>query len=222
MARSAPIDPAAELRGTIGQSATASRHVVLRLLTDREFAVRAVRYALRLPTPKRTEDRRVLEQLIFPYYTARSDIHSVLFVGCDWYTRHYGKAFFRDHDYWTIEPSEQARKFGSKRQHVVGPWERLAEYFEEGYFDLIVANGVYGFGLDTREQCEAAFAQSYSRLRDGGHLLLGWNDIPERTPVPLSEIASLKRFTPWTFPAFSSSRYATNTLHRHVYDFYIK
>lgn len=222
MARSASIDPRAELRGTIGQSTSASRNVVLRLLTDREFAVRAVRYALRLPTPKRTEDRRVLEQLIFPYYTRRPDIRSVLFVGCDWYTRHYGRVFFRKHDYWTIEPSERARKFGSKRQHVVAPWERLDEHFREGYFDLIVANGVYGFGLDTREQCEAAFAKSYSRLREGGHLVFGWNDIPERTPVPLGEIASLRRFTPWAFPAFSSSRYVTDTAHRHVYDFYVK
>lgn len=207
---------------TSRQLSSPSRNVVRRLLTDREFAVRAVRYALRLPTPKRTEDRRVLEQVIFPYYTARSDIYSVLFVGCDWYTSHYEKAFFRAHDFWTIEPFEGARKFGSRRQHIVASWERLDAHFEEGYFDLIIANGVYGFGLDTREQCEAAFATSYSRLRKGGHLVFGWNDTPDRTPVPLPEIASLGRFTPWTFPAFASSRYLTDTPHRHVYDFYLK
>ena len=201
---------------------SASRNVVLRLLTDWDFAIRAVRYALHLPTPKKTEDRRVLEQLIFPYYATRSDIHSVLFVGCDWYTGHYGKAFFRGHDYWTIEPSEPGRKFGSKGHHVVASWEKLGEHFPERYFDLIIANGVYGFGLNTRAQCEAAFAESYSRLREGGHLVFGWNDVPERTPVPLQDIASLRRFTPWTFPAFHSWRYLTDTPHRHVYDFYVK
>ncbi len=222
MASSASADPGDILRSLAGQPTRASRNVVLRLLTDREFAVRAVRYALGLSTPSRTEDRRVLEQVIFPYYVARFDMRSVLFVGCDWYTRHYEKAFFRGRNYWTIEPSERARRFGSRRQHVAAPWERLDAYFPECYFDLIIANGVYGFGLNTQEQCEAAFAHSHSRLRDGGHLLLGWNDVPETTPVPLEEIASLRRFRPWTFPGFSSSRYVTDTPHRHVYDFYVK
>lgn len=222
MASPASAAPTDLLRSTIGQTARASRNVVRRLLTDREFAVRAIRYALRLPTPQRTEDRRVLEQLIFPFYTSRTDFHSVLFVGCDWYTRHYEKVFFKGRNFWTIEPCERARKFGSRRRHVVAPWERLDEYFREGYFDLIISNGVYGFGLDTAAQCQAAFEHSYSRLRDGGHLVFGWNDVPERTPVPLQEIASLKRFTPWIFPAFSSWRYVTDTPHRHVYDFYVK
>ena len=222
MASSASTDPTEVLRSLVGQPTRASRNRLLRLLTDREFAVRAVRYALRLPTPSRTEDRRVLEQVIFPYYVSRGDMRSVLFVGCDWYTRHYEKAFFRGRNYWTLEPLEGARKFGSKRRHIVAPLERLDEHFPEGYFDLIIANGVYGFGLDGREQCEAAFAHSHSRLRDGGHLIFGWNDVPQRRPVPLDEISSLKRFKPWTFPGFTSSRVLTDTPHRHVYEFYVK
>jgi len=193
----------------------------LRLFTDWDFAVRALRYLLRLPTPMTTEDRRVLEQVVFPHYRARTEFHSVLFVGCQWYTRHYQTAFFPQHDYWTLEPSERARKYGS-RQHVVAPLERLDQFFPEGYFDLIVCNGVYGFGLDSLEQCESAFGACHSRLRAGGHFVFGWTDVPARTPVPLEQIASLTRFQRYEFPALGTWRYVTQTPYRHIYDFYYR
>src|SRR5262249_35682745 len=109
------------------------RNRLIRLFTDWSFALRAMRYVLRLPTPMATEDRKVLEQVIFGYYAERAEFRSVLFVGCQWYTKHYQSSYFPQHDYWTIEPSEQARKYGS-RQHVVAPLERLDQFFPEGYF----------------------------------------------------------------------------------------
>jgi hypothetical protein len=197
------------------------RSSAVRLLTDRTFALRAIRYALGLPTPMATEDRRVLEQVIFRHYAARADIRSILFVGCQWYTRHYGRTFFATRDYWTIEPDEKARKYGAPR-HVVAPLERLDAFFPEGYFDLIVCNGVYGFGLDTLEQCETALGHCHSRLREGGELVFGWNDVPARTPVPLTSLRSLARFRKVPFPAFGSWRYLTDTPYRHIYDFYCR
>lgn len=197
------------------------RSTVLRLLTDWSFVVRVARHVLRLPTPLVTEDRHILERVIFRYYASRREIHSVLFAGCQWYTRHYERVFFPRHDYWTIEPEEKARKFGG-RQHVVAPLERLDEFFPESYFDLVVCNGVYGYGLDSLEQCETAFAQCHSRLRPQGHLVLGWNDVPARTPIPLENVSSLKRFRRQVFPPLGTSRYRTDTAYHHVYDFYSK
>lgn len=197
------------------------RSTAVRLLTDRAFLVRAMRYLLHLPTPLLTEDRRILEQVIFKYYGARREIRSVLFAGCQWYTQHYESAFFPRHDYWTIEPDEKARKYGA-RQHVVAPLEHLDRFFPEGYFDLIVCNGVYGYGLDSLEQCEAAFAQCHSRLRECGHLVLGWDDVSARTPVPLANVASLRCFRRPLFPPLGTSRYLTDTSYNHVYDFYCR
>jgi len=191
----------------------------MRLLTEPAFVVRLARYVLGLPTPKDTEDRRVLEQVIFGHYCALEDVRRVLFVGCRSYTRHYERHYFRDHEFWTLEPDRRARRFGARR-HVIAPLERLAEHFPEGAFDLILCNGVYGFGLDTHAQCEAAFEQCFTRLRDGGHFMLGWNDVPARTPVPLAQIESLGLFTPAALPALGTWRYLTATGHRHVYDFY--
>lgn len=196
-------------------------NTLVRLVTDWDFAVRAVRYALHMPTPLHTEDRSVLEQIIFKYYSAQPDIRTVLFVGCQWYTSHYGHAFFPRQDYWTIEPDEHARKFGGPR-HIAAALEELDAFFPQEHFDLILCNGVYGFGLDAPEQCERAFAHCHSRLREAGHLVLGWNDVPARTPVPLEDIASLQRFRRFTFPAFGSWRHVTDTPYAHTYDFYMK
>jgi SAM-dependent methyltransferase len=197
------------------------RNPLLRLLTDHSFAGRVIRYALRLPTPLMTEDRRVLEQIIFKYYASRAEIKSILFVGCEWYTTHYRRVFFPHHDYWTIEPSARARRYGA-RQHIVAPLERVDEFFPEDYFDLIICNGVYGFGLDTLEQCEPAFAHCYTRLRGGGQMVLGWTNVPARTPVPLESVESLQRFRKFVFPELGSWRYVTDTSYAHTYDFYCK
>jgi len=194
---------------------------LLRLLTDRHFALRAARYALGLPVPLDTEDRRVLEQEIFPFFQRQSGIRTVLFVGCDWYTRHYERAFFAGRNYWTLDVSPAARKHGG-RQHVVAPLESLAGHFPPDFFDLIFCNGVYGYGLDTREQCELAFAACHSRLKKGGCFVLGWVDIPQRTPVPLDSLAALRHFEKMTFPPAGSWRYPTATPYRHTYDFYAK
>jgi len=87
---------------------------------------------------------------------------------------------------------------------------------------LIICNGVFGWGLDRREQCEAAFSQCYSRLRNDGHFLFGWDDVPRRTPVPLATLSSLTRFRPYDFPPLGTSRYVTDTQYRHTYAFYRK
>src|SRR4051812_29220673 len=117
------------LRGNARLDTTASTTGTLtRLLTDWSYTSRVVRYLLRLPVRMETEDRRVLEEVIFPYFGALPTVHSVLFVGCDWYTRHYGRTYFRGKNYWTIDPAASQRKFAGK-QHIVGALERLDEYF---------------------------------------------------------------------------------------------
>jgi SAM-dependent methyltransferase len=197
------------------------RNPIARLLTDPSFVVRTVRFALGLPTKMETEDRRVLEEIIFPYYVHLPEVKSVLFVGCDWYTRHYAKMFFSHQDYWTIDIAERSRKFGA-RHHIVGSLESLERYAPPEQFDLIICNGVFGFGLNSLEQCERAIVNCFSRLRNGGHFLFGWTDVPARTPIPLDSIESLKRFRPFMFPPLGTWRYVTQTPYRQTYDFYRK
>jgi hypothetical protein len=208
-----------------------------------------VKELLGLKTPLRTHDRYVLEQIIIPYFVSRRDIKSVLFVGCDWYTKHYRK-FFRGMEYWTIEPDMKKQRYGSQN-HVVDFLEHLHYYFPSGYFDLIICNGVYGWGLNRKEQCEMAFGNCFDGLRYGGEFILSWDALPEdnpssliglhqpvslmdleslgwHQPVPLEEIENLKAFQHQQFVPLSTWRYPTTWQYLgkgpfcHIYDFYLK
>jgi SAM-dependent methyltransferase len=194
---------------------------ILAVFTEKGFAERVVRKRLKLPTPLNTTDRMVLEKAVFPRFNSDPAIRNVLFVGCDTYTAHYQREFFSNTNYTTIEPDRRRARFGAKK-HVVAPLEEIGRHFGPCSFDLIICNGVFGWGLDTVQQCEAAFSQCHTCLADGGLMLLGWDDVPLRKPVPLEQIASLNRFQRYPFPAFGTWRYVTDTPFRHTYDFYRK
>ena len=181
-------------------------------------AVRALRTLLRRDVPLPVEDRRVLETQILPWFAERPEYARVLFVGCDWYTKPYEK-HFGAREYWTLEVDPRRRAFGATR-HVTDGLERLAAHFEPGYFDLILCNGVVGWGLNEAAAVEAAFEACATRLRAGGVLVLGWNDLPERRPFPLEESPALSRLVPLVFPPLGAVRHETATRNRHVFAFF--
>jgi hypothetical protein len=201
----------------------------IRLFTERGFAYRVVRgriygfmrNRLGMAAPMLTEDRRVLEQVIFAHFCSDRRIRTVLFVGCDSYTAHYERRYFAAHDYWTVDPDSAVRRFGAK-QHVIARLEELDRYFSSGFFDLIICNGVYGWGLNSAEDCEAAISRCHACLADAGQLLIGWNDVPGRDPAPLSDVRSLSRFSKKRIPAFGAWQHLTDTANRHTYCFYQK
>lgn len=191
------------------------------LLTEHGYASRVIRKRLGLPTPLNTTDRIILEQSILPFYVSQPDIRTVLFVGCSSYTVQYQRQFFSRVNFWTIEPDATRARYGSNK-HVIAPLENLEQHFAANTFDLIICNGVYGWGLDRPDQLETAFRQCHACLRSGGYFLLGWDDIPERAPVALDSVSSLQRFNRHEFPVLGTWRLATDTPYRHTFDFYRK
>ncbi len=180
----------------------------------------AIRRALGLSALRQTEDRRVLEQVILPAYACRVDIERVLFVGCAAYTQPY-REFFSDREYWTIDPVPGRRRYGSER-HIADRLEYLGNHVSDEYFDLIICNGVLGWGLNTAGDAEAAFAACHRHLRDGGELMLGWNDIAPRNQVSPDTVAALRHFERQVFDPLGADRLEVDVPHRHVFDFYRK
>lgn len=176
--------------------------------------------ALGIDLYMRTDDRRILESVILPYYAGRKDFKKLIFIGCEWYTKGYNK-IFTNHEYWTLDKSPCKEQYGS-RLHIEDNLENLDTHFQENELDLIICNGVLGWGLDEPARIERAFTSSFHCLRPGGHFILGWNDTPDHRPLPLNEITALKAFAPCIFPALSKHRYLTNNPNRHIYNFYHK
>src|SRR5262249_47037652 len=88
----------------------------------------------------RSDDRRVLETIIFPYFADQFDFKKILFVGCGWYTRGYRK-FFRDKNFWTLDIDPAKRRYGAK-SHIIDSLANIGRYFRDNELDLIVCNGV--------------------------------------------------------------------------------
>jgi SAM-dependent methyltransferase len=184
------------------------------------YGVILARNALGLPNPMRTPDRDTLEQVILPRYAARSVIKAVLFVGCAWYTHHYQR-MLPGREYRTLDPDPWKKRFGARR-HIVAGLEHVAAHVAPASLDLIICNGVFGWGLDARADCERAFDGCFDALRPGGELVIGWNDVPEHRPLDLASLQSLARFRPLTFEPLGSSEHLANPDNRHIFNFYAK
>lgn len=167
---------------------------------------------------RRSADRRLLEEQILPTFALDRSIVRVLFCGCAHYTQAY-EDLFRQAEYWTLDPSPRRQRFGSKL-HIVDRLEALHRH-AAGPFDLIICNGVLGWGISDLEQAEAAIRACHTALVPGGRLLLGWNDVFPRNRVSPEDIAALAAFKPTQLASFGA-RVRAPGWHRHVFDFYRK
>jgi hypothetical protein len=179
------------------------------------------RSVFRMESYLNTEDRRVLEQIIFPYFLQRNDYKDILFVGCHWYTKGYNTRFEEKKNYWTIEPHPSRQRYGAK-QHISDTLQNLSNHFGRCALDLILCNGVIGWGLDAKPDAEQAFRASSCCLREGGILVLGWEDVDERRPFHPDECQSLRQLQPFLFPPLATAKYVTDTPSRVTYNFYMK
>lgn len=172
------------------------------------------------PVRRASADRQYLERELLPVLARRPDVRRVLFVGCARYTRDYERIFAQA-EYWTIDPVRRRRRWGARR-HIADRLEELGTHVPAAYFDLIVCNGVLGWGLNRRTDAEAAFAACHAALRPGGELVVGWNDIRSRNAVRPDGLQSLRRFERATLGAGGSSQVRIDAAHRHVFEFYRK
>lgn len=182
-------------------------------------AAQGLRRSLGLPVRMDTPDRRLLEQCILPHYAARPDMRDALFVGVGWYTVHY-ESLLEGLRCTTIDVDPRVARYGSRYRHVVTSVVAAADHFAAAEFDLVVLNGVFGWGLNARADVEAALHGVRHLLRPGGELVVGWNDVPRYRPFPFRDCRALKDFEPAVFAPLGVTAVQLETDNRHCYEFY--
>ena len=178
--------------------------------------LRFVRGLFGLTTALSTPDRRVLDGIILPPLVKDPSFRTVVFIGCDWYTQHY-ESMFSGRDYWTMEVDPARARFGAA-QHLIAPMSEIASRFVPGSVDLVICNGVIGWGLNDPSDIDASLSACAKALRLGGVLVLGWNDIPEKRPVALDSLPSLGAFR--RFHLGGQTEFQTETYNRHTFSLY--
>ncbi|MDR4494905.1 MAG: methyltransferase domain-containing protein [Nitrospirales bacterium] len=176
---------------------------------------------LGIPVRYRSPARTILENSILPYFSTQSAGSKVLFVGCDWYTKHYNKDYFRHAEYWTIDPDTAKKRYGAK-YHVSSKLELLDQHFRPEYFDVIICNGVLGYGLNNTRQAEQAFNCCYTCLQPSGKLVIGREDDRHFIPFSNEELKSLRQFHPYFLPPLATSKYRIGSGYNYSFNFYEK
>lgn len=143
-------------------------------------------------------DRRLLAEEILPLLAASNEVQRVLSVGVAWYTKDYEAPFAKaQKTFMTLEIDPERAVFGSTRKHVTGDVCELDTLFaDEEPFDVILMNGVIGYGIDTVDLVERALVASAARLRRGGLLVLGVNEEKPTHVDPMSAPSAKALFLP--------------------------
>jgi len=137
-------------------------------------------------------DRKVFEGEILPLLAAEPDVARVLSVGVAWYTQRYANAF-RGKRFVTMDIDASRAALGAP-EHVTGDCKDLEALFDAP-FDVILMNGVIGYGLNDSDAVERGLRAAAARLRPGGTLVLGVNE-EKPTHVDPSSVPSSASFAP--------------------------
>jgi len=177
----------------------------------RNVRFRGGRWRLSVP------DRKILEDQILPHFAEREDVRRVLDVGCAWFTRFYHELIPKA-EYWTIERFPELQKFGAPNHKAISLLE-IGDHFDNASFDLVVCNGVFGWGVDQPEEIDAGLTAISDALRPGGFLLIGWDDNDSNRPEGL-KAAIEQKFEELEIEALGGQEIRTDTPWRHVFSFY--
>jgi SAM-dependent methyltransferase len=118
-------------------------------------------------------DRRYLEMEVLPWLCKTRK--SVLFVGAGSYTYPYYRAFESSGlRFVTIDIRPSARVWGA-REHIIGSILDAARLLAAARFDVVICNGVFGFGINDEQDMNRTLRSFKGILTPAGILLLGWN-----------------------------------------------
>lgn len=172
---------------------------------------------IRATATQRLPDRRFLSRSVLPA-VAHLGPRRLLFVGCRRYTVPYCKYLVKAGiETWTIDIDPAARRWSVGGKHIVGDIAQADELFPDRFFDAVILNGVFGFGVNTAEQMDRCLLALSNIVSSGGLLIIGWNT--DKTVDPIF-LGSTKRFLQYSHLALFQRHSVDSSTH--VYDWLVK
>lgn len=142
---------------------------------------------LRIDFRLHVPNRRFLEGSIFEYLNkiaaASARRPRTLFVGIDKYNWHYPRLLNSEFHSLDVDPRKAV--YGQPGRHWTGSATSMSEYYGERVFDVVVANGLVGYGINDAADFRRLVLESRQVLKPGGLFVLGYNDRPDRAPFPV-------------------------------------
>lgn len=170
-----------------------------------------------------TDDRAILEKAIFrELYVARR-YRQILFVGCSEFTSWYPELFENTPvAFDTVDSDPEKAPFGSPRRHFVRSFESLSDMavLRETY-DLVVLNGVFGYGIDTSTSKKTALDTAGALLEIGGAMVIGYGDRPDDGDLDPGLIDPAV-FAPTTIPGLTTTKHRSTHINGHTFVCYTK
>jgi hypothetical protein len=144
--------------------------------------------------PRKSENRLFLEQDIFKYLDTVLNHESAqcLFIGTDKRSWHYRSRFCAK--FFTIDNDPSKAIYGDVHNHRIGSATELTQQYMRDQFDVIIANGVIGFGVNHIDQCEDLFAGLETIMKSSGVLVLGYSNSPSRIDFKLEDVKNYHLF----------------------------
>lgn len=142
-------------------------------------------------------DRTILEQIIIPYF----DKGNICFVGINKKTKYYQELFKNSVVIIDLD------KYKFEQENCTFIQTDLKNLPTCGKnFSCIIANGICGYGTDSKEHVEECFEGAFNSLENGGIFVWGWVDNNERRVI--DPIFIEHKFDLFVFPSLNTWRYS--------------
>jgi|TARA_R100001143_G_C3359115_1_gene134452 hypothetical protein len=168
----------------------------------------------------KTADRLFLEGELFTYlneqYGPNADI---LFIGIDRYNWHYPRLLMGN--FHSIDLNPRNKRYGIQKTHTTGSATELTRYYPNSRFDIVIANGLVGYGIDTVDAFDAVLRGCHALLRTQGMLIIGYNDTPDLLSFDPSSAPCMQHFkmTIPAIPGVDNAYHRTETKTNHTFIF---
>lgn len=122
-------------------------------------------------------DRRYMTESIIPSLKQLTTAPAYLSVGVKSYTTRYEYILKADgaSRYDTIEMDSAQELFGSSQHHFVDIAQNIDKHVGADTYDVIIANGVLGWGIDSPSQISEFFFAMARVMKPRGYLVIGYN-----------------------------------------------